>query len=133
MTKKCEYCGIEYTPTKEKRKYCSDRCRQRAFRERQQEERKKQLRAYQVERRSEIPSPRYPAMNEDDPRVRLARMKAHGVCSIEYWELYAEVDRMYCGGRGVVNGISTDHPQFSEAVLLSIEENGRINAWIEKD
>lgn len=37
---KCNYCGIEFTPAKRGRKYCSDKCRETAHWKRQNEKRR---------------------------------------------------------------------------------------------
>ena len=75
------------------------------------------------------PERRTPYKNDipaTDPRRRLAAMKAHGIMSWEYWNLYAEVDQTYYGGRSVINGIPTTAPYFADAVLARIEVDGRI-------
>lgn len=131
MTKKCEYCGIEYTPTKEKQKYCSGLCRQRAHRERQKDDRKKAITAY----KSNAPQPRRIYNNDmsvTDPRSRLVKMRAHGLLTTQYWTLYAQVDKIYNNANGVVNGIPTDTPNFAEAVLVQIEIDGRIDCWTQR-
>ena len=126
MKRICKYCGKEYDAIRANRLYCSDVCRQRACRERQQEERKEALRAY----KGRIPEQQRRAytepMSATDPRHRLAELKAHGLMSSEYWELYAEVDQIYYGGTGIVNGISTTEPLFVDLVLVSIEQTERI-------
>ena len=75
------------------------------------------------------PERRTPYKNDipaTDPRSRLAKMRAQGLLTTDYWELYAEVDRIYNGGSGIVNGIPTDAPYFADAVLMQIEIDGRI-------
>lgn len=123
--KKCKYCGKTYTPTKAAQIYCSDRCRQRAHRERKSDDRKKALRAY----RERTPKPRRLYDNEisaTDPRSRLTKLRAHGLLTPEYWALYAEVDKQFNGGNGTVNGISTTDPYFVDAVLFRMDLDGRI-------
>lgn len=125
MIKTCEQCGKEYDATKPKQRFCSDKCRQRAHRERQQDERKKALKAD----KDRVTQPRRTYTNEisaTDPRRRLIKMRARGLLTWEYWNLYAEVDQTYYGGGSVVNGVPTDAPHFAYAVLEQIEIDGRI-------
>ena len=130
MKKKCKYCGKEYDAIKRKQKYCSDACRKKAFRESQREERKEALRVY----KERIPEQQRKAYTETmsvtDLRHRLVKLKARGLMTLEYWELYAEVDRIYYGGTGIVNGIPTNAPYFAESVLIQIEIDGRIECFI---
>ena len=123
--KQCEYCGRTFTPSKAIHKYCSDKCRKRAHRERQQEERKAEKRA----RLEQQPQPRKiydGGISATDPRSRLTKLRAHGLLTPEYWALYAEVDKQFNGGNGTVNGISTTDPYFVDAVLFRIDLDGRI-------
>lgn len=128
--KQCEYCGRTFTPSKSVHKYCSDRCRKRAHRERQQEERKEQIKAY----REKAPQPPRKIYDTDgisatDPRSRLMKMRAHGLLTPEYWALYAEVDKKFNGGQGVVNGVPTAAPNFVEVVLIQTDIEKKIICW----
>jgi hypothetical protein len=63
-------------------------------------------------------------------------MKSQGILSTAYWEAYAEVDKQFNGGSGIVNGIPTaalPSFDFAEAVLFQIIEDGRVYACINKD
>lgn len=123
MTKKCDYCGKSFTPHNKRQRFCSDACRKRSFRESQQEDRKKAVKAYR-EKDEVRPRHNWKGIPSDDPRWKLVRLKAKGICSIEYWEAFKECDLQFHGGRAVVNGLSTQLPYFAEAVLTSIDELG---------
>ena len=123
MTKKCDYCGKSFTPHNKRQRFCSDACRKRSFRESQQEDRKKAVKAYR-EKDEVRPRHNWKGISSDDPRWKLARLKAKGICSFEYWDAFQECDRLYYGCSSVVNGVSTMDPLFSENVMYSIEELG---------
>lgn len=125
MKKICDYCHNEYETDIKKQRFCSDLCRVRAYRERQRTERKKAVKAYKD--RQPQPRRKYDnVISETDPRRRLVTMRPRGLFALEYWKLYAEVDKTYYGGRGVVNGINTDDPNFAELVLITLEVDRRL-------
>ena len=127
-TKICKHCGKEFEAAQKNKIYCSDKCRKAAFDDRRtdaRQKRKREMLAYT----QTTPKRRTPYKNDipaTDPRRRLAAMKAHGLMSWEYWNLYAEVDRIYNDAGGIVNGIPTTTPFFADAVLMQIEIDGRI-------
>lgn len=134
MTRICEYCGKEYEPQKEYQQYCSGKCRSAAFRAKKREERKEAIRAYKARQAEKLPTqPKrdYHTLSETDPRSRLVKMRARGLLTPEYWELYAAVDQEFYGGRTVVNNVPTSAAFFPEAVLITIEETGVIHSWIQ--
>lgn len=131
----CKQCGREFEAARKNKIYCSDKCRKAAFMDKQNAERKERIKARlesnKIEARNRQSSWRH--IPEEDPRSRLVKLRAHGLLTPEYWTLYAEVDKQFDGGSGIVNGIPTDSPNFAEAVLSQIIEDGRIHAWINKD
>lgn len=126
MKKKCEHCGAEYQAHRPTQKYCSDRCRTAAYRERLQGDRKKALRAYRIKEAQPSPGMRTEGIDIADLRAKLCRMRRKGIMTEEYWKLYQEVDLKYYGGRSVVNGIPTNTEYFAEAVLIRVQEDQRI-------
>lgn len=129
-TRKCEYCGNEYVPTKKRQRFCSDRCRVRSFRKAQQDERREERRSYHEAHRQ---IPRYKVLDASDPRVRLVKLKSKGIVSEEYWSLFQECDLRFYGGAAVVNGISTRLDYFALAVVQSIDELGIVSITSEKE
>ena len=104
-----------------RQRFCSDLCRKRSFRKAQQDEQKEARRVYREASRH----PRtYTEMDASDPRMKLAKLKANGILSEEYWSLFRECDLQFNGGSAVVNGISTKLELFASAVVMSIEELG---------
>ena len=127
-TKICKHCGKEFEAAQKNKIYCSDKCRKAAFDERRADKRKKRKREMLAYTRSD-PERRTPYKNDipaTDPRRRLVKLRANGLLTAEYWNLYAEVDQTYYGGGSVVNGIPTTAPYFADAVLIQIETDGRI-------
>lgn len=127
-TKICKYCGNEFKAAQKNKIYCSDKCRKAAFDERRTDARKKRKREMLTYTQT-TPERRTPYKNDipaTDPRRRLIKMRARGLLTWEYWNLYAEVDRIYNGGNSVINGIPTTAPYFADAVLAQIEIDGRI-------
>lgn len=131
----CKHCGKEFVAAQKNKIYCSDKCRKAAFDERRDDKRKKHKREMLAYTRPG-PERRAPYKNDipaTDPRRRLVKLRANGLLTTEYWNLYAEVDRIYNGGTGIVNGISVNDPDFAEKVLALIYVNQKINCWSERD
>lgn len=129
----CKHCGKEFKPKKTYQKFCSDACRKRDFADAKLRERKEARQA----RRANSPQPQPRKLYDNvldatDPRRRLTKMRARGLLSPEYWTLYAQVDKLYNGGNGIVCGIATTDPNFTEEVLALIYVNGRVICWTEK-
>lgn len=125
ITRKCEYCGNEYHPSNKRQRFCSDLCRMRSFRKAQQNERKEAVKVYK-DRIAKPKQVKHQGISEQDPRSKVAKLKAKGIRSLEYWRAFQECDLQYYEGGTSVNGISTQLPFFAEGVLLSIEEQERV-------
>lgn len=124
--KQCEYCGRTFTPSKGIHKYCSDRCRKKAHKERQ----KKAIEAHKKQTPRPQPRKIYEShISAADLRSRLIKLRARGLLSPEYWTLYQEVDKTYYNGSGVVNGVSVNDKNFVEEVLAHIYVDGRVECW----
>ena len=132
MIKKCKQCGKEFNTDNDRRLYCSALCRKRASRARLKkepqisEEQKKRWKEKEAQAEA-IRKAFQKKVESGDLTARLLYLHARKPYSAEYWEVFREYDRKY-GGNTVttINGIRTDHPQFIEAVMVSIEEERRI-------
>ena len=132
MIKKCKQCGKEFQTDNDRRLYCSALCRKRASRERlkivPQMSEEQKARWKEIEVRAEAKRKAFRKRVESgDVTARLLYLRASNPQSEEYWEAFQEYDRKH--GRDTIttiNGIRTDHPQFVEAVMVSIEEGNTI-------
>lgn len=134
----CSYCGKQFEAKKKHRKYCSDLCRVRAFRERKnndpqkREEQRQQV--IEAEKRAEAGRKEFlKRVADGDKTARLMYLKQQKPFSEDYWSAFEMYDREFGENFvSVINGIRTDHPEFVEAVMLSISEEHIIRTGIEK-
>ena len=111
---KCAYCGLIFEAATVRRVYCSDACRRKAFREKQNKDKPKPK---QIQ--SE-PAPARRFVSADDPANGLIEaMRKHGKFSSEWWEALQAYELSRPGGGSLtVNGIPVDIADFPEVMTL---------------
>ena len=146
-------CNAEFYSEKLSQKYCSKECRLESVRERdrirkrkerakereereqrkeqflqaKKEAREKEEREREAERERELFELKTKA-NEGDPKARMTLAKPF---SVEYWEAYKDYEienSLKYDNKPIryVNGISVYDDNFTEKVMFTIEEEGRI-------
>ena len=155
MMKQCPVCNNEFKRDKLSQKYCSEECRLARVREydriRKQKERE-EARAIRDKENERIQQDKIAAReqaelerleakeqehqeliakaNEGDPHARMTLAKRF---SAEYWEAYKDYEienSLKYDNKPIryVNGISVYDDNFTEKVMFTIEENGRISS-----
>jgi hypothetical protein len=148
MVKTCQICNKEFETTYSNKKYCSEECSREAIREadrlrknRERQIKKKKLTAEEAERKrakkADVDKRAEEAEKEKkaDLQSRLAlgdpkaKMEVAERFSFEYWEAYKEEfiqDYYNKNYNKYVNDISIYDDDFSNKVVVSIKEKGRI-------
>lgn len=155
MLKRCPVCDIEFESNNLSQKYCSEECRLARVREkdrlRKYKEReviKKKQTAEEVERRrlnkveTDIRTEEIAREREADLKKRLKKRDPKAIMEItnhfdlEYWEACKEIfmqDYYNKNYTQYVNDISIYDDNFSNKVIDSIKERGRIYSRLVRD
>lgn len=150
MLKRCPVCDTEFESDKLSKKYCSEECRLAKVREKdrlrkrkeREEERairekeKQRIQQAKNEAREQAEQKNREAREQDlKARVKagdpLARMQVANPFSVEYWEAYKDYEienSLKYDAKPIryVNGISVHDDDFTEKVMLMIEQQGII-------